>query len=81
MNPVLASQTTAVVIGDMNGSLAYWGPAARNTSAQAAPAGRPAPELQSTRSSLARLARTVNGRTWTGTNALLSEAIGLPAAA
>ena len=82
MSPETVARTiTAHVIADMNGPLAYWGPTVRPAQVPAKPVRRPAPEPRPAAQSLARLARTVNGRTWTGTSALMSEAIGLPAAA
>ena len=65
----------------MNGPLAYWGPAAPTVTAGRTPVLRPSPEASWRNSGIARLARTVNGRTWTGTSALMSAAIDLPAAA
>lgn len=82
MNHLPASPaTTTNEIADMNGPLAYWGPATPPITSGGAPVHRPPSGMQTERSGLARLALTVNGRTWTGTSALMSAAIGLPAAA
>jgi len=73
--------TTPNMIADMDGPLGYWGPTARPAAASAQPVRHSTSAPPWAAGSLARLARTVNGRTWTGTSALMSEAIGLPAAA
>jgi hypothetical protein len=76
-----AARTAPDAIADMNGPLAYWGPVTRPASTEAGPIPRPAPETQVAGRDLAPLARTLNGRTWTGTSTLMSLAVGMPAAA
>jgi hypothetical protein len=78
--PLEAPAEMPDAIADMNGPLAYWGPAARPTAAGTQPRRtQPAPEAAET--GLIRLARTLNGRTWTGTSTLMSLAVGMPVAA
>ena len=59
-----------IAIADMNGPLAYWGPTVpRATTRIAAVAPHAAPaEIDA----LARLQRTLHGRTWSGTHTLMS---------
>ena len=60
---------TATEIGDMNGPLFYWGPVEGH--AVSAPTRQPvvpAADLNALR----QLGRTLHGRTWAGTNALMS---------
>jgi hypothetical protein len=61
--------TGAIAFGDMNGPLAYWGPVETK-----APA-RPRRERGITAADVAaisKLGRTLHGRTWAGTSALMS---------
>ncbi len=70
------SGTGGIAIADMNGPLAYWGPsAARATTHIAAAAPHVAPaEIDA----LARLRRTLHGRTWSGTHTLMSAIFAAP---
>lgn len=62
---------TTFEFGDMNGPLAYWGPT--ETAAAAAPGPRREIVVsERDRAAVARLGETLNGRTWAGTNALMS---------
>ena len=63
--------TSGAAIADMNGPLAYWGPAPLTPAAitlVAAPVVVTGPEIDA----LAKLTRTLHGRTWSGTHALMS---------
>jgi hypothetical protein len=72
---------TAQPIADMNGPLAYWGPTLRPAAAQRSSARQAVAPVASINTGLGRLARTLHGRTWTGTTALMSQVIDLPIAA
>ena len=59
--------------GDMNGPLAYWGPVAAPPSLPVRRARRMTERpLPTDQAALTRLSRTMHGRTWSGTNALMS---------
>jgi hypothetical protein len=68
-----AATDNDVPFGDMNGPLAYWGPAADPAPLvvhRARPLADPlAPAEQD---ALSRLSQTLHGRTWAGTSALMS---------
>lgn len=65
--------TDDLTLGDMNGPLAYWGPA--HTSGRPATArSQPVTTLGAgEREVLARLSETLHGRTWAGTSALMAD--------
>jgi hypothetical protein len=63
------TDTSTYAFGDMNGPLTYWGPVQRRTPAR--------PRRERTISAaditaISQLGRTLHGRTWAGTNALMS---------
>lgn len=60
---------TTIEIGDMNGPLCYWGPVEGHTVSGVSPK---AALTRTDLDALRQLGRTVNGRTWAGTNALMS---------
>ena len=62
----------SITIADLNGPLGYWGPAAASADQPPRPAGV-APAVN--REALAGLRQTLHGRTWTGTNALMSRLV------
>ena len=68
MDATLQAVTTAE-IGDMNGPLSYWGPVEGR--AVTTPTRQPA-AARTDLDALRQLGRTLNGRTWAGTNALMS---------
>jgi len=63
---------TSDALADMNGPLGYWGPAGRtlHPSATNTPA-RGDSDRGSLSAALTALARTLHGRTWSGTHALM----------
>ena len=60
---------------DLNGPLSYWGPC-RGMAATPAVRRASAPISRAVEADLARLSRTLNGRTWSGTNALMALLVG-----
>jgi hypothetical protein len=82
MNVVdVKAETGYELFADLNGPLSYWGPC---RSMAVTPEGRRAlaPVSRVARADLARLSRTLNGRTWSGTNTLMALVLGeTPAAA
>jgi len=56
-------------LADMNGPLGYWGPITQPTR-RLRPIETALPARDT--AALSRLGKTLNGRTWTGTNALMS---------
>jgi hypothetical protein len=62
------------IIGDMNGPIGYWGPAATDSVSVTRPAVAAAVRHDAGREALGRLAETFAGYTWTGTAALMDAA-------
>ena len=66
--------TDGFMLEDMNGPLCYWGPAPRPAQPVAGRSRSAEPLLSAgDREVLARLAETLHGRTWAGTNALITS--------
>jgi hypothetical protein len=66
---VQPTDTSTYAFGDMNGPLTYWGPVQRRTPV------RPSRERTISAAditAISQLGRTLHGRTWAGTNALMS---------
>lgn len=62
------------IIGDMNGPIGYWGPAATDGVPVTRPAVAAAVRHDAGCEALGRLAETFGGYTWTGTAALMDAA-------
>ena len=74
-------QVDEMMLADMNGPLGYWGPASRP--AATAVKRRPATELllsPSDHEALTKLGETLHGRTWAGTNTLMSALFAIASA-
>ena len=76
MNVVnVKTETVDDAFADLNGPLSYWGPC-RERAATPAARRASAPISRAVEADLARLSRTLNGRTWSGTNALMALLVG-----